>query len=175
MLTDTGERHAHATGGYAARRASCEQAAQALGVPALRDLDARRPAQGAGVLDDETFRRVRHVVTENARVLETVAALEAGATWTPSAASSPRRTAPCATTTRSPPPALDLAVETALAAGALGARMTGGGFGGSAITLIDASMVPALRAAVEDAFAAARFAAPRISIVTPSAGAHKEA
>jgi galactokinase len=58
-------------------------------------------------------------------------------------------------------PALDLAVEAALSAGALGARMTGGGFGGSTITLIDARRLPALRAAIEDAFAAARLAAPR--------------
>jgi galactokinase len=53
--------------------------------------------------------------------------------------------------------------------------MTGGGFGGSTITLIDARRVPALRAAIKDAFAAARLAAPRISVVTPSAGARKEA
>jgi galactokinase len=72
-------------------------------------------------------------------------------------------------------PALDLAVEAALSAGALGARMTGGGFGGSTITLVDARRVPAVRAAIEGAFAAAGLAPPRIGVVTPSAGACKEA
>jgi galactokinase len=72
-------------------------------------------------------------------------------------------------------PALDLAVEAALSAGALGARMTGGGFGGSTITLVDARRVPAVRAAIESAFAAARLAPPCIGVVTPSAGACKEA
>ena len=67
-------------------------------------------------------------------------------------------------------PALDLAVEVALAAGALGARMTGGGFGGSTITLIEADRVPALTAAIEEAFAAAGFGRPRISRVDAQRG-----
>jgi galactokinase len=174
VLTDTGERHAHAAGGYAARRASCEKAARELGVPALRDLETADLPRAERELDDETFRRVRHVVTEDARVLATVAALEAGdmeAAGRHLTASHRSMRDDYEITT----PALDLAVETALAAGALGARMTGGGFGGSAIALIDESRLPALRAAVADAFAAARFAPPRIAVVTPSAGAHKDA
>jgi galactokinase len=79
VLADTGERHAHAAGGYAARRESCERAARQLGVPALRDLDTADLPRIEAELDDETFRRVRHVVTENARVKATVTALEAGA------------------------------------------------------------------------------------------------
>ena len=71
-------------------------------------------------------------------------------------------------------PALDLAVEVALSAGALGARMTGGGFGGSTLTLIAADRVPALTAAVEEAFAGAGMSRPRIGIVTPGPGAHRE-
>jgi galactokinase len=174
VLTDTGERHAHAAGGYAARRASCEKAARQLGVPALRDLETADLPRIERELDDETFRRVRHVVTENARVLATVAALEAGDMETVGrhlTASHRSMRDDYEITT----PALDLAVETALAAGALGARMTGGGFGGSAIALIGASRVPALRAAMEGAFTAARFAPPQIGTVTPSAGAHKDA
>jgi galactokinase len=173
VLTDTGERHAHAAGGYAARRASCEKAVRQLGVPALRDVETADLPGIEAELDDETFRRVRHVVTENARVQAAVTALEAGAMKTVGrllTASHRSMRDDYEITT----PALDLAVEAALAAGALGARMTGGGFGGSTITLIDARRVPALRAAVADAFAAARFAAPRISVVTPSAGAHRE-
>jgi galactokinase len=174
VLADTGERHAHAAGGYAARRESCERAARQLGVTALRDLDTADLPRIEAELDDETFRRVRHVVTENARVKATVAALEAGAMKTVGrhlTASHHSMRDDYEITT----PALDLAVEAALSAGALGARMTGGGFGGSTITLIDARRVPALRAAIEDAFAAARLAAPRVSVVTPGAGARKEA
>jgi galactokinase len=173
VLADTGERHAHAAGGYAARRASCEKAARELGVRALRDVDTADLPRIEGELDDETFRRVRHVVTEDARVLATVAALEAGAMKTVGrhlTASHRSMRDDYEITT----PALDLAVEAALSAGALGSRMTGGGFGGSTITLIDARRVPALTSAITDAFAAARFAPPRVTTVTPGAGARKE-
>jgi galactokinase len=174
VLADTGERHAHAAGGYAARRASCEKAARQLGVPALRDVQTTDLPRIEGELDEETFRRVRHVVTENARVKATVAALEAGAMKTVGrhlTASHRSMRDDYEITTQ----ALDLAVEAALSAGALGARMTGGGFGGSTITLIDAHRVPTLRAAFEDAFAAAGFTPPHVSIVTPGPGARKEA
>jgi galactokinase len=174
VLADTGERHAHAAGGYAARRASCEKAARQLGVPALRDVETTDLPRIEGELDEETFRRVRHVVTENARVKATVAALEAGAMKTVGrhlTASHRSMRDDYEITTQ----ALDLAVEAALSAGALGARMTGGGFGGSTITLIDARRVPALRAAFEDAFAAAGLTPPRVSTVTPGPGARKEA
>jgi len=174
VLADTGERHAHAAGGYAARRASCEKAARVLGVAALRDLSAADLPRAEAELDDETFRRVRHVVTEDDRVIATVAALEAGAMQTVGqylTASHRSMRDDYEITT----PALDLAVDTALSAGALGARMTGGGFGGSTITLIDERQVPALRTALADAFRSARFAQPHVTTVTPGAGAHKEA
>jgi galactokinase len=170
VLTDTGERHAHATSGYAVRRASCEKGAALLGVTALRDLSVADLPRAQATLDDETFRRVRHVVTEDDRVVGCVADLEAGDL----AAVGRKLTASHASmrddyeiTTQ----ALDLAVEVALAAGALGARMTGGGFGGSTISLIEESLVAGLTEAVTDAFAAAGLARPRISRVTPSAGA----
>jgi galactokinase len=174
VLADTGERHAHAAGGYAARRASCEKAARVLGVPALRDVSAADLPWAETELDDETFRRVRHVVTENDRVTATVAALEAGAMEAVGrhlTASHRSMRDDYEITT----PALDLAVEAALSAGALGARMTGGGFGGSTITLIDKHRVPAMTVAVSNAFQAAGFAQPRVTTVTPGAGAHREA
>ena len=173
VLADTGERHAHAAGGYAARRASCEKAARQLGVPALRDVETADLPRIEGELDPETFRRVRHVVTEDARVKATVAALEAGAMKTVGrqlTASHRSMRDDYEITT----PALDLAVEAALSAGALGARMTGGGFGGSTITLIDARRVPALGTAIKDAFTAARLAPPQITTVTPGPGARKD-
>src|ERR1700722_2319438 len=173
VLTDTSERHSHAAGHYMARRASCEKAARQLGVPALRDLVTGDLPRMEGLLDPETFRRARHVVTEDARVLATVEALEAGdmdAAGRHLTASHNSMRDDFEITT----PALDLAVQTALAAGALGTRMTGGGFGGSTISLIDAERVPALAAAITEAFSRAGLAAPRISQVTPGPGAHRE-
>jgi galactokinase len=173
VLTDTGERHAHAHGGYAARRASCEKGAALLGVPALRDLTVADLPKAEAVLDAETFRRVRHVVTEDARVEATVADLEAGdlpAVGRRLVASHASMRDDYEITTQ----ALDLAVEVALSAGALGARMTGGGFGGSTITLIDADQAPALTTALRDAFATAGYGAPRVGTVIPGPGAWRE-
>jgi len=72
-------------------------------------------------------------------------------------------------------PELDTAVEASLAAGAVGARMTGGGFGGSAIALVAHDRVETVRDAVTAAFAASGFGAPHIFTVTPSEGARRDA
>jgi galactokinase len=174
VLVDTGERHSHAAGGYAARRASCERAARELGVPALRDIGVADLPRVARVLDAETFRRVRHVVTENDRVTAMLGALArddmaaAGRLLTDSH-SSMRDDYEIST------PALDLAVDCALRAGALGARMTGGGFGGAVIALVGRDRVAELTTAASAAFAAAGLAAPQVRAVVPSPGARKEA
>ncbi len=172
VLIDTRERHSHASGGYAARRASCERAARELGVPALRDIAVADLPRAEKILDEETFRRARHVVTENARVEATVAALEhddwpeVGRNLTASHAS--MRDDFEITT-----PALDLAVAVAIGNGALGARMTGGGFGGAAIALIAIDAVQALTSATQDAFRNTNLS-PDVRTVTPSPGAQKE-
>jgi galactokinase len=174
LLIDTGERHSHAASGYAARRASCEIAARELGVPALRDVSLQDLATAGRVLDDETFRRARHVVTENERVAGVVAALEerdlpaVGRLLTQSHAS--MRDDFEITTA-----ALDLAVDVALGEGALGARMTGGGFGGAVIALISADRVRPLTGAVTDAFAGAGRVFPDVRTVVPGTGPRKEA
>ena len=170
LVIDTRVSHEHSTGGYASRRASCEQGAKAMGVAALRDLSTEDLAEAAGILDEETFRRVRHVVTENARVLAAVDVLRTegpaklGALLVESHASMRDDfEISC--------PELDLAVETALGAGALGARMTGGGFGGSAIALVNSDDAGAVTDAVTRAFAAAGYTAPAVFTVLPAAGA----
>ncbi len=170
VVIDTQVSHSHATGGYAARRRSCELGADLMGVPALRDLSVQDLAEAAGVLDEETFRRVRHIVTENARVEDAVEVLvskgpaELGSLLVASHASMRDDfEISC--------PELDTAVDSALDAGAIGARMTGGGFGGSAIALARVGDVPAIRTAVEQAFSAAGFRAPVIFSVLPGAGA----
>lgn len=174
LVVDTLVEHAHSSGGYRERRASCERGAAAFGVPALRDLTVDDLPRAAEILDDVTFRRVRHIITENQRVLDTVAALDAdgptaiGDLLTASHAS-------MRDDFEISVPELDLAVETTLASGALGARMTGGGFGGAAIALIPTDLVPAATEAVHAAFAASGFRTPNVFTVTPSQGARRDA
>ena len=149
LVIDTGVKHSHATGGYGERRASCERGAAIMGVPALRDVSVDDLPRAAELMDDVTFRRVRHIVTENQRVLDTVARAARAAARARSATSSSPRTRRCATTSRSRSPELDTAVEAALAAGAVGARMTGGGFGGAAIALVAHDRVEQVKDAVD--------------------------
>jgi galactokinase len=170
LVMDTKVSHSHAGGGYADRRASCELGADVLGVKALRDVGRGDLDAAAGLLDPVTFRRVRHVVTENERVLQTVRVLEGPG---------PEAIGPLLDASHASMrddfeiscPELDLAVETARSAGAIGARMTGGGFGGSAIALTPAAAEQQVRAAVGQAFAAAGYTAPDIFSVRPAAGA----
>ncbi|MGW7236901.1 galactokinase [Streptomyces sp. NPDC054804] len=175
LVVDTQVKHAHSGGEYGKRRAGCEKGAALLGVDALRDIaydDLEAALDRLG--DEEEVRRlVRHVVTEDHRVERVVALLEAGDTR----AIGPVLTEGHASLRddfRISCPELDLVVDTALATGALGARMTGGGFGGSAIVLAEASDVDTITKAVEEAFAAAGFKAPRTFEAVPSAGARRE-
>ena len=170
LVIDTRVSHSHAGGGYAERRASCELGAEVLGVRALRDVGLEDLDEAGGLLDPVTFRRVRHVVTENERVLQTVGVLES---------TGPEAIGPLLDASHASMrddfeiscPELDLAVGTARTAGAIGARMTGGGFGGSAIALTPAAAQQQVRAAVGRAFAGAGYTAPDIFSVRPAAGA----
>ncbi|GIJ25877.1 galactokinase [Micromonospora qiuiae] len=171
LVVDSRAPHRHADGEYAARRASCEQAAALLGVTALRDVPAEKLDDAlARLADEETRRRVRHVVTENQRVLDTVALLRAGR---------PRQIGGLLTASHASMrddfaitvPQVDTAVEAALAAGALGARMTGGGFGGCVLALVEAAQADQVAAAVTAAYADRSFTPPTHSTVTPAPGA----
>lgn len=170
LVIDTRVSHSHATGGYAARRRACEVGADVMGVPALRDLSEDDLEEASGLLDDETFRRVRHVVTENARVQAAVELLRA---------EGPRAIAPLLDASHVSMrddfeiscPELDLAVESSREAGALGSRMTGGGFGGSAIALVQVEDLDRVSSAVTAAFAGSGFTEPAIFAVSPADGA----
>ncbi|MGW3793987.1 galactokinase [Micromonospora arida] len=171
LVIDSRAPHRHADGEYAARRRSCEAGASALGVTALRDVGIDQLDAALARLDDEeTRRRVRHVVTEDQRVLDTVALLRAARV---------RDIGPLLTASHISMrddfeitvPEIDTAVEAALAAGALGARMTGGGFGGCVLALIEADRADAVAAAVTDAYAQRGFTAPGTVTVLPSPGA----
>ncbi|GGM61759.1 galactokinase [Microbacterium saperdae] len=174
LVMDTRVKHAHSTGGYGERRASCEKGAAVMGVSSLRDVSVADLPRAEELMDDVTFRRVRHIVTENQRVLDTVRVLrEQGARAIGELLIASH--ASMRDDFEISVPELDTAVEAALAAGAIGARMTGGGFGGAAIALIEQSAVDAVSAAVEDAFAQAGFGAPHLFTVVPAAGAHRDA
>jgi galactokinase len=172
LVMDTRARHSHAESGYRNRRRGCERAAELLGVPALRDVTVDRLDHTG--LPPELLRLVRHVVTENARVLGTVELLRAEKL----AEVAPLLTeshASLAHDYRVTCPELDEAVDSALGAGALGARMTGGGFGGSAIALVHSEALGEVGAAVTAAFARRQFTAPRLFTAVPSPGAGRDA
>ena len=171
LLIDTQAHHSLADGEYADRRRACERAAAELGLTSLRELDGVPLDPTLDRLSgDELRRRVRHVVTENERVRRVMSALRAGR---------PDSIGPdllashislrddfevsCAE--------LDVAVEAAMGSGALGARMTGGGFGGSVIALVQASQVGSVSTAAAAAFAARGWTVPIFREVTPADGA----
>ncbi|WP_196830164.1 galactokinase [Frigoribacterium sp. CG_9.8] len=173
MVIDTGVSHNHSTGGYAERRASCELGARMLGVESLRDVTVADLPRARGVLDDVTFRRVRHVVTENQRVLDTVDVLrDLGPAGIGDLLDASHRSMrdDFEISVRE----LDLAVETAQSHGAIGARMTGGGFGGAAIALIRSDELSRLRVAIDGAFAEHGFGQPDTFVVTAAQGASRE-
>ena len=174
LVIDTGVRHELADSAYGDRRRTVEAAAQTLGVPALRDITvADLPAVERRLSDETTWWRVRHVVTENQRVLDVVDLLRAGAVT---------RIGPLLTASHRSltddfevsHPALDVAVDSALAAGALGARMTGGGFGGSAIALVRTGDVEAVAATVSAGASRAGHPAPVVFSVQPSPGGRRD-
>ena len=170
LVVDTRAEHALVDGQYAARRASCEAAAARLGVGTLREVsdDPRGLEWALDKLDDEVqVRRVRHVVNEIDRVTWFVALLDAGEVGlvgTLMNASHASLRDDYEVSCRE----LDLVVDTARAAGAVGARMTGGGFGGSAIALVDADEVDRVAQAVADAFAEQGLRAPAFLVATAS-------
>jgi galactokinase len=172
LVVDTRAPHRLVDTEYARRRASCEQAAAELGVPSLRDVDDLNGALAA-LPDSVLRRRVRHVVSENDRVLATVAALREGA--------DPRSIGPLLTASHVSlrddyevtVPELDVAVDAALAGGAVGARMTGGGFGGCVIALVDAAATTDVETAVGAAFSERGWRAPATFTALPSDGAHQ--
>jgi len=169
LVVNTRAAHALVDGQYAARRSACSAAARRLGVRTLREV--ANPAAALAALDDDVERRrVRHVLSEIARVGEFVTLLEAGRI---------RDVGPLLDASHASLRddyevscrELDLAVGAARSAGALGARMTGGGFGGSAIALVEAGTIPEVARAVADAFAAADLRAPEFLIAEAASAA----
>lgn len=170
LIIDTQAHHALTDGGYAERRASCDSVVAKLGVRSMRELTMEQLDSSRALLTETEFVRARHAVTEMKRVLDCVEALsttdfkKVGQLINQSHASlRDDYTVSC--------PELDTAVDAANAAGALGARMVGGGFGGSAIALIRVADTTDTIRAVEKAFASRKFKPPRFFTSLPSHGA----
>ncbi len=170
LLMDSRARHRHAGGEYALRRASCERAAADLGVSSLRAVQDRGLAALGAIADPIDARRARHVLTENQRVLDFAAALAdsdftaAGQLLTASHES--MREDFAITTER-----IDLIAESAVRAGALGARMTGGGFGGAVIALVPADRARDVADTVRRAAVTAGYDEPAVSRTYAAPGA----
>ncbi|MCY7394654.1 MAG: galactokinase [Nocardioides sp.] len=170
LVTDTRVSHALTDGSYGNRRAECRAAAQALGVPTLRQATL---ADVEALADPVLRARARHVVTEIDRVQQAVAALEAG-DWTrvgtlmDASHRSMRDDFEISCTE------LDLAVAAAVRAGARGARMTGGGFGGSSVALVPRDRLAAVTASIDAAFTDAGYAVASHLLAVPSGGAGLE-
>jgi galactokinase len=173
LVIDPGLPHANADGQFASRRTSCEGAARLLDVPALRDLAVSDLESVRARLDEQTFRHVRHVVTENQRVLDAADALRAG----DPTALGPLFDAAHASMRddlRISTPEIDMAVACAQSNGAIGARLMGGGFGGSALALVPTGDVSRVQVALDGEFAEHGFAVPETFVVTSSDAAKRE-
>ncbi len=171
LVLDTRASHSHSEGGYGSRREECEAAARALGVESLREAGP----QDVDRLDDAALRRrTRHVVTETARVSATVEAL-AGGDWDGVGGLFSESHASMRDDFEISCDELDVVVDTALAHGALGARMTGGGFGGSAIALVPADRAGEVADRVTAAFADRGWSVPGVLPAPASAGARRVA
>lgn len=165
-VVDTGVSHALAAGEYAVRRHECEAAAAELGLDRLAAIGL----DGLLRLDDTLKPRARHVLTETARVRAAVTAL-GRRDWTAFGTMLTASHESLRDDFEVSCPELDTAVEVALESGALGARMTGAGFGGCIIALIPPERIDGLRAAVEAAYAARTWPLPHVFTVAPSPGA----
>ncbi|MFI6089089.1 galactokinase [Streptomyces sp. NPDC051218] len=174
LVVDTRVKHELGDGAYAERRAGCEEGARQLGVSHLRDVPYAELLAALAKLTDEKIRRyVRHIVSDDHRVEQVIGLLDAGEV---------RAIGPVLTEghaslrddLRISCEELDLVVSCANAAGAIGARMTGGGFGGSAIVLVEEADAEPVTKSILEAFTSAGFTAPRVFPAVPSAGARRE-
>lgn len=183
LIIDTRVTHALVSGEYARRRAECEEAARRLGVPFLGQVGS---VSDVSRLDDPVLRRrARHVVCDSRRALAIADALASGAAPgpvpAPGQADVYRYIGELLTEAHVSLrddlevswPAADVTVETAIESGAFGARMIGGGFGGSVLALLPVSRTAALRAAVAEAFAARGWAPPEFHAAAPSPAARQ--
>lgn len=169
VVIDTRTTHDLSDGEYSARREGCRKAAGVLGVSTLRSIKAEDLTEALRRLPEELACLVRHVVTENDRVVRAAAALERGDLGKVGSEMNASHES-LRDDYRVSSPELDLAVDVARLTGAYGARMTGGGFGGSAIALLPADRVASLEKEVKSSFEKRGMNEPAFFQVSASAG-----
>src|SRR5215210_1107563 len=163
LVVDTKVKHSVGDGAYADRRSTCEQAAKTLGVASLREVAPADLDDALAKLPASAVPRVRHVVSEIDRVTSAVDAVRAGE-WATLGELMTTSHVSLRDDYEVSAEELDVAVDTALAAGALGARMTGAGFGGSAIALVPADAIDRLSDDIKNAFSSRGFRAPEFFV-----------
>ncbi|MHB8273894.1 MAG: galactokinase [Dermatophilaceae bacterium] len=174
LVMVTHAEHSLVDGQYEQRRQDCEEAARRLGARSLREVPVSGLYETLDRLSDKRIRaRAKHIVTEIERVRQTVALLRAGRLSDVGSVFNASHVSmrddfeiSCAE--------LDVAVDTATAHGALGARMTGGGFGGSAIALVPTGLASKVTSAVLQGFADKGFGAPDCFAVIAGGPAQRE-
>lgn len=171
VVLDTATRRGLVDSAYNERREQCEAAARFFGVSALRDVSVSQFEARANQLDELTRRRARHVITENARTLEAAEAMRQGdASRLGQLMNKSHRSLRDDFEVSSE--ALDVIVEIARgAAGCLGARMTGAGFGGCAVALVTAEAVESFTSHVATEYEARMGLTPRLYVCRAMDGA----
>ena len=173
LIIDTRVTHRLNDGGYATRRAACELGASQMGAASLREVSVDQLGKAKEIMDDVTFRRVRHIVTENERVLETVERLRTEGPKSIGALLNASHVS-MRDDFEISIDELDTAVDVAVRHGAVGARMTGGGFGGAAIALAPIAKVSEITLAVLAEFELLGYGKPNIFAVTADQGARRD-
>jgi galactokinase len=174
LITNTNVKHELAGGEYAKRRAQCETAARHLGVTALRDVDAETLLKSQSRLDATVFRRAQHVVSENARTLRAAQAirdsrwLEVGELMY---ASHESLRVDYEVSCRELDAVVDIARSLGSKNGMIGCRMTGGGFGGCAVSLVKTDAIPMLSHQLSEAYRQRTGIEPTLFVSRPAAGA----
>jgi galactokinase len=175
LITNSNVRHELAGGEYAERRSQCEEVAERMGVPALRDATLQQLEDLQPQLDDVLYRRARHVISENDRTQEAAKSFTAGY-WSRTGELMVASHLSLRDDFEVSCPELDLLVELALelgvAKGVFGSRMTGGGFGGCTVTLARKAAVPEIARTIYGKYLGRTGIAPSIYVSRPARGAH---
>jgi galactokinase len=171
VVLDTGTRRGVATSAYDERRSQCRQAAELLGVPALRDVTPQALARARGGLPETTFRRARHIVSENERTLQAAQALRRGDAIEFGQLMNASHTSLKEDFEVSSSELDAIVAVSRRRADCLGARLTGAGFGGCAVALVREGDLEGFASQVRDSYRSMTGREARITVCTPAAGA----
>jgi galactokinase len=174
LITNTNVKHELTGGGYAKRRAQCEEAAGILGLKSLRDADGAGLERARSKMDEVVYRRARHVIGEIERTVHAAEGVRAS-NWPTVGQLMYASHYSLKDDYEVSCPELDTVVEIAqtigLKGGVFGCRMTGGGFGGCAVALVEASKVAAISSRIASEYEQRTKIKPTLFVSRPSAGA----